>query len=79
MSAAWQTLVPEHLHDAVSNGLRAAFGGAAVELAEPVTGGVSGATTLRLQVDRRGFLFQSATKPSQTDTDLPRLESGSRS
>lgn len=58
MSAAWQNLVPEHLHDAVSNGLRTAFAGTQVALADPVTGGASGATTLRLQINQRAYLLR---------------------
>jgi len=61
MSTAWQSLVPEHLHDAVSNALRAAFDAANVESAEPVTGGASGATTLRLQVAQRACLLRVET------------------
>lgn len=58
MSVAWQNLVPEHLHDAVGNGLRMAFAGAQVALADPVTGGASGATTLRLQIDKSAYLLR---------------------
>ena len=58
MSAAWQSLLPEHLHDAVSNGLRAAFGSADPGFAEPVTGGASGATALRVQVNGRAYLLR---------------------
>jgi hypothetical protein len=61
MSAAWQTLVPEHLHDAVTHGLRAAFGTTEARSVEPVTGGASGATTLRLQVDQRASLLRVET------------------
>lgn len=58
MSASWQSCVPLHLHDAVAVGLRGAFDTAGVEGVEPVVGGASGASALRLMVKGEFFLLR---------------------
>jgi hypothetical protein len=57
-TVTWQTLVPESRHDAVRAAIRAAFGAAEVSRAKAVTGGASGATTLRLDVDGHASLLR---------------------
>jgi len=58
MTISWQSLIPEHLHAAVHAGLTAAFDARQIESAEPVAGGASGATTLRVQVGKTPFLVR---------------------
>ena len=58
MTIAWQSLIPEHLHAAVHAGLAAAFDARQIESVEPVTGGASGATTLRVHIGERPVLVR---------------------
>ena len=58
MSTSWKTLVPEHLHAAVHAALSAVLDERQIEGAEPVTGGVSGATTFRVQARKSSFLVR---------------------
>lgn len=52
MTTSWQSLVPEHLHAAVHAGLSAVLGAKQIERVETVTGGASGAATLRVQAGK---------------------------
>jgi Phosphotransferase enzyme family len=61
MTVSWQSLIPEHLHAAVHAGLSGVLGARQIESAEPVTGGVSGATTLRVHAGKRSFLLRVET------------------
>jgi len=58
MTKSWQSLIPEHLHAAVHAGLTAAFDAGPIDSVEPVSGGASGATTLRVQAGKRPFLVR---------------------
>ena len=48
MSGAWQSWLPEPLHDATRAALAAVYDGQAFECLGPIHGGASGAVALRL-------------------------------
>jgi hypothetical protein len=64
VSAGWESLVPEAQHDPVREALAATYGSAMVECPALVTGGASGAVTLRLASGARQHLLRVETSRS---------------
>ncbi|HEX7710429.1 MAG TPA: phosphotransferase [Sphingomonadaceae bacterium] len=58
MSARWEALVPEALHDAVRAALDATYGAMPVQCAGPVTGGASGAVALLIEAGAHRHLLR---------------------
>lgn len=65
MTSSWQSFIPEHLHAAVHAGLSLALGARQIDSVDPVTGGASGATTLRVHAAGKSLLVrvESARSP----------------
>ncbi len=58
MSVAWQSWLPEPVHDPVAAALAAVYGGQAVECLGPVGKGASGAASLRLRSGEREHVLR---------------------
>lgn len=58
MTAHWQALVPEALHDAVAAALASVYGRHAVDCVGPIGGGASGAVALHLRSGGRDHLLR---------------------
>jgi hypothetical protein len=61
MSARWEGLVPEPLHEAVRDAFAATYGKAQVECLGQVTGGASGAVALRIAAGPHSHLLRVET------------------
>ena len=58
MTQDWRVIVPEPKHDVVLAALQSAFDGRAIESAEIITGGASGALPVRLVVAGKSYLLR---------------------